>query len=246
MEQVGAELTTRSCSRAVCISLPYMDALLKRREELLKAKQEIEKKLKSAAKVKNNKIALTENEAETENACIENIVKSGECIEDTEQEMDYSILERDTIVLPNTTTLITLAWDIEGKLLAVLTDSKVLLKSFNPSHPFPKRIIDLPHRAGKETKFMVSSGLMGLSFADGQNYIYSKDKWNAVDSGGRLIWLHGKLILSYNEKLKMIIVLCCESFKKIGEIEDVERFNYNNNENPEIILLEKIDGSLTI
>lgn len=207
-----------------------MDALLKRREELLKAKEEVERKLKLAAKAKKG-LETTEG-TEKEN----NYIKSnGPGTENISPDNGSIIL--------NSSTQKQLVWDNEGKVFAVLTDTKLVLKSFNPSNPFPKLEINLPKPASKDAKVLISGEWIAISFSESQNFIFNEGKWVQIDDSGRLVWIKNGLFLIYKEKSK---ILCLRDFEKmssvIKEIEDVESFHYND----ETILLEKVDGSLTI
>ena len=226
-----------------------MDALLKRREELLKAKEEVERKLKLAAKAKKE-LETTEEGTEKEN---NNIVANGP---GTEKESNNIIIaygpgteniifngpDNGSIIL-NSSTQKQLVWDIGGKVFAVLTDTKLVLKSFNPSNPFPKLEINLPKPASKDAKVLISGEWIAISFSESQNFIFNEGEWVQIDDSGRLVWIKNGLFLIYKEKSKILSLRDCEKLNSvIKEIEDVESFYYND----ESILLGKVDGSLTI
>ena len=210
-----------------------MDALLKRREELLKAKEEVERKLKLAAKAKKE-LETTEGTEKENN----NIVVNGPGTEN----IISNVPDNSNIIL-NSSTQKQLVWDNEGKVFAILTDTKLVLKSFNRSNPFPKLEINLPKPASKDAKVLISGEWIAISFSESQNFIFNEGKWVQIDDSGRLVWIKNGLFLIYKEKSKILSLRDCEKLSSvIKEIEDVESFHYND----ETILLEKVDGSLTI
>ena len=215
-----------------------MDALLKRREELLKAKEEVERKLKLAAKAKKG-LETTEG-LEKEN---NNIIVNGPGTEKENNNIIDNGSDSSSSIILNSSTQKQLVWDNEGKVFAVLTDTKLVLKSFNPSNPFPKLEINLPKPASKDAKVFVSDDWIAISFSQSQNFICNEGMWTQIDDSGRLVWIKNGLFLIYKEKSKILSLRNCEKLSSvINEIEDVESFHYND----ETILLEKVDGSLTI
>lgn len=202
----------------------HLNDLLKRREELLKAKEEIERKLKLAIKVKK----LTE-----ENSSVE--------FEEDKEEEQFENGAKKVI------------WDNVGKLLAVLTDFEIILKSFNPLNPFTKKVIKLPMT--NTERIFVSNNLIGLSTSEGTNYFHAgheEAEWRRddCDENGKLVWINSVgIFLIYNQKFKRILVkkfiFKSESFIEITQIDHVESF-HSNNENEDMVLFTKTDGSLSI
>ena len=221
-------------------SFLFMEALLKRREELLKEKQEVEKKLKLAAKAKSIKNALNENDDDNS----EEIV-----LIDPDPLNDIVISKSITnnLNLNSTDNIYNLVWDNDGKVLAVLTPTQIILKSFNPFNSFHHRIINLPKFADMETILVVSNFSIGVSFGIGSNYMYSEERWIEINccSGGKLVWIRGGSALIYHEKLRTMTLICSYSFEIIDKIDNVRAFHCNN-ENGEMVLLDKTDGSLTV
>jgi len=206
-----------------------MDALLKRREELIKAKQEIERKLKLAAKIKckdeNIKILTTINEEFSE-----------EINEESRNSLEFLVLD--------------MKWDNKIGRLAVLKPDSINIKSLISSETIE---LVLPERADKDTELILENNGIGICYKSGSFIFYNKE-WHQITENYKLIGLNRNLII-FNCIEKKIKVVTWPGKELLHEIDDIEksfksteikdRIDGDNENYKDDILILKSDGSLT-
>lgn len=193
--------------------------LLKRREELIKAKQEIERKLKLAAKIKyedeTKKTLTTINEdEEEENKC-------------------------DSVVLD-------MKWDYESGRLAVLKSDSLHIKSLVVSDT---KVLVLPNKADKDTELILENGGIGLTFNHSSCIFYANEWHHITEKLISLSKHSLILFNDIEKKIKVVTWPGKEVLHEIDDIERIfksteikeQRENYFKDD----ILVLKSDGSLT-
>lgn len=207
-----------------------MDALLKRREELIKAKQEIERKLKLAGKIKckdeNIKTLTTINE---------------EIDEESRNGLELLVFD--------------MKWDNDIGRLAVLTTDYLHLKSLISSDT---SYLMLPERADKDTELILENSRIGLCYKHGSFLFYNKE-WHKIADYYKLIGLNRNLnLVLFNCIEKKIKLVTWPDGELLHEIDDIEkifkttemikegiRIHGDNENSKDDILALKADGSLT-
>ena len=199
-----------------------MDALLKRREELIRAKQEIERKLKLAGKVKGKgdkiKTLTTINEDETNDNATE-----------------FAEPRNDSIILD-------MKWDNKTGKLAVLQPQTLQIKSLKNSDTTRTNLV-LPETADKDTELVLENGAIGLCYKT-RSYIYQNDKWQELDNDQKLISSSTNTVTLNRAVKKIQIFKCDEVLHEIDDVEIVFKSEDVSSHKDNILIL-KSDGSLT-
>lgn len=206
-----------------------MDALLKRREELIKAKQEIERKLKLASKIK----------CKDENIKILTAIKEEFSEEINEESRNCS----ESLVFD-------MKLDNEIGRLAVLKPNSLHIKSLISSDT---NYLVLPARADRDTELILENSGIGLCYKHGSFLFYNKE-WHKIPADYKLIGINQNLVLfdCIEEKIKLVTWPSKELLHEIGDIEKIfkpteikERIGGDNENYKDDILVLKSDGSLT-
>lgn len=155
-----------------------MEGLLKRRKELLQAKQEIEKKLKLANSnkkyVNTFNINLEIEESKSESKITNTEVNKDVIINVNRQNQNAQSIAKDIF------------WD-DGRLV-VLMDDKLIFKSFKNENgfnfndgDFKKSVLALPLPFDQDAALLIDQGLLVLSTSSG-NYFYHQNQWTIINS----------------------------------------------------------------
>jgi hypothetical protein len=200
-----------------------MDALLKRREELIKAKQEIERKLKLAA---------------TKNRCKDSTKITVTTISEEFAEVNQEE-SRNCFVLD-------MKWDSGMGRLTVLKADCLIIKSLVDSK---MNFLALPEIADKKTELILENGGIGVCF-EHSNFLFYNSEWQQINE--KLIGIDRNLVL-FNDIEKKIKVVTWPGKKVLHEIDDIENIFKTTEEikepncasDKDNILILKSDGSLT-